>query len=196
VRFAFGLTSVAVFALGSIGAFLAFEWPPLLKQIVLAYLVAALAWRVALLFGRLLLEPRFADDEEAPRYRLVPMPDEAAAFWHMRLGLFAGWFAFGWATCEVLVTLGFSKDAQSLVAFTLGLGLLVLAIEALWRRPRLHPAASRGARLASHRLSRRDLAFVGSWTLGPVRDRDRGARAAGRLLGHEPLGLAFPAAGE
>src|SRR5829696_913414 len=58
VRFAFGLTSVAVFALGSIGAFLVFEWPPVSKQIVLAYLVAAVAWRVALLLGRLLLEPR------------------------------------------------------------------------------------------------------------------------------------------
>jgi moderate conductance mechanosensitive channel len=140
VRFAFGLTSVVVFALGSIGAFLVFEWPPLSKQIVLAYLVAAVAWRVALLLGRLLLEPRLPDDKHAPRYRLVPMPDEAATFWHMRLGLFAGWFAFGWATCEVLATLGFSQDAQRLVALTLGLGLLALAIEALWRRPRLHLA--------------------------------------------------------
>jgi small-conductance mechanosensitive channel len=140
VRFAFGLTSVAVFALGSIGAFLAFDWPPRLKQIVLAYLVAALAWRVALLVSHLLLEPSMADDDRA-RYRLVPMPDEGAAFWHLRFGLFAGWFAFGWATCEVLLTLGFSQDSQSLVAFTLGIGLLLLAIEALWRRPRLHPAA-------------------------------------------------------
>jgi moderate conductance mechanosensitive channel len=140
VRFAFGLTSVAVFALGSIGAFLVFEWPPLLKEIVLAYLVAAVAWRVAVLFGRLLLEPRILDDMHAARYRLVPMPDEAAAFWHMRLRLFAGWFAFGWATCEVLATLGFSQDAQRLVALTLGLGLLAVAIEAMWRRPRVHRA--------------------------------------------------------
>jgi hypothetical protein len=98
---------------------------------VLAYLVAAVAWRVAILLGRLLLEPRLPDDKHAPRYRLVPMPDEAATFWHMRLGLFAGWFAFGWATCEVLATLGFSQDAQRLVALTLGLELLALAIEAL-----------------------------------------------------------------
>ena len=58
VRFGFGLAGVAMFAAGSIGAFLALDWPPVLKSIVLAYLLAALAWRVTLLVSRLLLEPR------------------------------------------------------------------------------------------------------------------------------------------
>jgi hypothetical protein len=35
------LSEVVIFGLGSIGAFLAFDWPPLLRQVVLAYLVAA-----------------------------------------------------------------------------------------------------------------------------------------------------------
>ena len=122
VRFGFGLAGVAVFAAGSIGAFLALDWPPVLESIVLAYLLAALASRVTLLLSRLLLEPRVRS-EDAARYRLVPMPDEAAAFWHLRISVFAAWLAFGWATCEVLDALGFSEDAQSLVAFTLGLGL-------------------------------------------------------------------------
>jgi hypothetical protein len=43
VRFGFGLAAVAVFAAGSIGAFLALDWPPVVKGIVLAYLLAALA---------------------------------------------------------------------------------------------------------------------------------------------------------
>ena len=141
VRFGFGLAGVAVFAAGSIGAFLALDWPPVLKSIVLAYLLAALASRVTLLLSRLLLEPRVRS-EDAARYRLVPMPDEAAAFWHLRISVFAAWLAFGWATCEVLDALGFSDDAQSLVAFTLGLGLFLIAIEALWRRPRLSTATS------------------------------------------------------
>ena len=70
--------------------------------------------------------------------RLVPMASEAAAFWRLRISVFAGWFAVGWATCEALRTLGFSLDAQSLIAFTLGLGLLLIAIETLWRRSHLH----------------------------------------------------------
>src|SRR3954447_11356747 len=77
VRLAFELTAVAVFALGSVGAFLALDWPPLLKQIVLAYLLAALGWRLALLVSRLLLEPR---RREFAGHRLVPMPDDAASF--------------------------------------------------------------------------------------------------------------------
>ena len=41
LRLAFGLSEVVIFGLGSIGAFLAFDWPPLLRQVVLDYLVAA-----------------------------------------------------------------------------------------------------------------------------------------------------------
>src|SRR3954453_16467843 len=141
VRFGFGLAAVLVFAAGSIGAFLAFDWPPVLKAIVLAYLIAALAWRVALLVSRLLLEPRLGADEVG-RYRLVPVPEETASFWHLRIGAFAAWFAFGWASCDALAALGFSDDVQSLVAFTLGLGLLLITIEALWRRPRLAAAST------------------------------------------------------
>ncbi|MFL5235563.1 MAG: mechanosensitive ion channel family protein [Microvirga sp.] len=141
VRFGFGLAAVLVFAAGSIGAFLAFDWPPVLKAIVLAYLIAALAWRVALLVSRLLLEPRLGADDVA-RYRLVPMPEQTASFWHLRIGAFTAWFAFGVASCDALAALGFSDDVQSLVAFTLGLGLLLITIEALWRRPRLAAAST------------------------------------------------------
>src|SRR4051812_49285263 len=38
-----------------------------------------------------------------------------------------------------LLALGFSPEARSLVAFTLGLGLLFIAIETLWHKPRLRP---------------------------------------------------------
>ena len=137
VRFAFELTAIALFALGSIGAFLALDWPPALKEVVLAYLVAALASRVVALVTRLMFEPQMVGEAIAGD-RLVPMASEAAAFWRLRISVFAGWFAVGWATCEALRTLGFSLDAQSLIAFTLGLGLLLIAIETLWRRSHLH----------------------------------------------------------
>jgi hypothetical protein len=68
VRFGFGLAAVAVFAAGSIGAFLALDWPPVLKSIVLAYLLAALAWRVTLLVSRLLLEPRVRSEDAASAF--------------------------------------------------------------------------------------------------------------------------------
>ena len=56
-RLAFGVGRVTAFALGSIVAFLPFDWPPLLREIVLGYLVAFLALRLALVIGRFLLAP-------------------------------------------------------------------------------------------------------------------------------------------
>ena len=57
-RFAIGLGQVIAFALGSIGAFLPFEWPPLLKNIVLGYLVAFLFLRLSLVIGPSFCPPR------------------------------------------------------------------------------------------------------------------------------------------
>ena len=52
MRFAISLGQVIAFALGSIGAFLPFEWPPLLRNVVLGYLLAFLILRLSLVIGR------------------------------------------------------------------------------------------------------------------------------------------------
>jgi len=138
MRLAFGLAHVAIFALGSIGAFLIFEWPPLLRRIVLAYLLAALLLRFALLAGRILLSPHPVGGHDPEAIRIMPMSDERARFWYRRMMLFVGWFAIGWATVELVRTLGFSQEGQRLVAYALGIGLLAIAIETVWRMP-AHP---------------------------------------------------------
>jgi len=138
MRLAFGLTHVVIFGLGSIGAFLVFDWPPLLRQIVLAYLSAALLLRFALLGGRILLSPRRVGRHDPEALRVLPIAGQAAWFWYRRLILFVGWFAFGWATVELVHILGLSSDGRRLVAYVLGLGLLVLAVEAVWRWPSSH----------------------------------------------------------
>ena len=56
MRLGFGLMLVAVFGLGSIGAFLVFDWPPLLRQVVIAYLAAVVLFRLALVVGRVMLK--------------------------------------------------------------------------------------------------------------------------------------------
>ncbi len=128
-RFAISLGELAAFSLGSIGPFLAFDWAPLLREILLGNLVAFLVLRVAVIFGRFLLAP------DAERFRVVPMDSPAARFWQRRLGVFVGWFAFGWVTVGIYRTLGFSLEECQLVAYALGLGLLAIALEAVWRRP-------------------------------------------------------------
>jgi small-conductance mechanosensitive channel len=128
-RFAYGLTVVSAFALGSIGACLIFPWPPLTREIVLAYLLALLGVRIAIVAGRFLLAPQHE------RFRLIPVGDEAARFWQSRLAWAFGWWCFGYFTIEIMGHLGFSWPARGVVAYTLGLGLLAIGIEAVWRHP-------------------------------------------------------------
>jgi small-conductance mechanosensitive channel len=128
-RFALGIGQVIAFALGSVGAFLPFEWPPLLKNTVLAYLLAFLVLRLSLVTGRFLLAPK------TDRFRIVPVTTPQAYFWYFRLALFVAWFAFGYITVEQFSLLGASREARQILAYTLGLGLLGIALESIWRSP-------------------------------------------------------------
>jgi moderate conductance mechanosensitive channel len=130
-RFGLAAGLVLAFAVGSIGAFLAVDWPPLLRDIVSGYLMAFVAIRVAVVIGQFVLAPRHG------RFCIVPMEASAARFWCWRLYAFVGWFALGSVTVELLATLGFSAPERDLIAYALGLGLLAVALEAIWR----HPAA-------------------------------------------------------
>src|SRR5262249_51972646 len=56
-RLAFGTGWTLSFAVGSVGAFLCFTWPPLLREIVLGYLVAFLFIWLARVVGGFLLAP-------------------------------------------------------------------------------------------------------------------------------------------
>ena len=172
LRLAFGLSEVVIFGLGSIGAFLAFDWPPLLRQVVLAYLVAAVVLRLVLVLGRFLLAPDGGGPQDADRFRVVPLSAGAARFWFRRLALFVGWFAFGRATLD-LSALGFSPEARELVAYTLGLGLLAIALNVVWTRPPASDTLRRG-HPARHRftpwlLSLCLVALWGFWVVGFMR---------------------------
>ena len=129
--------SLLVFAVASVGLFLIFEWPPLLRQIVLTYLLAFIVFRVLTKLGGLLLVagagPDPVTEERTPG--LMPLSDAEANFWVRRLKLFAGYFLFGWATVSLMPLLAFSPDVTRLAAYLLGLGLLAMAIEMVWRKP-------------------------------------------------------------
>ncbi len=142
VRFAFAVGLVAAFALGSVGAFLALDWPPLLREMVFGYLLVFLVIRVAVVVGHFLLSPHHE------HFRIIPMDAAAARFWHRRLVVLVGWFAFGYVEVGLLSTLGLSLAGRQLIAYVLGLGLLAIALEAVWRRP-VAPEASAAAPEAS-----------------------------------------------
>src|SRR5574341_722024 len=130
LRFAREAGAAAAFALGSIVVFLAFDWPAQTRGAVLAFLTAFIALRLALVVSRALFSP----GEE--RLRVVPVDEDAARFWTLRVVLFAGWLAFGWMIAERLAAAGMPLAPRQIVVYVLGLGLLAIAVEAVWRRSR------------------------------------------------------------
>jgi len=161
---------VIVFALGSVGAFLAFDWPPIFRDVILGYLLAFLALRLTLGLGRFLFAPGRPGLADVDHIRIVPMSKEAARFWYQRVGLTIGWFAFGWVTASLLDRLGFSPPARQLVAYVLGFVLLLIGLDIAWRRPRA-PADGSAAITGRRRLGHAgrswllSLYFVALWLL-------------------------------
>jgi small-conductance mechanosensitive channel len=148
LRFAFAVGLVVAFALGSIGPFLAFDWPPLLREGLFGLLVAFLVVRIANVVGRFLLAPYHE------RFRIIPMDTAAARFWRRRFVWFVGWFAFGWVIVGWGVPLGYTLEARQLVAYVLGLVLLAIALDAVWHRPvALHEDGEASSPVA-HRFGR------------------------------------------
>jgi small-conductance mechanosensitive channel len=151
-RLAFGTGWALSFAIGSIGAFLCFHWPLLLREIVLGYLVAFLCGWLARIVGGFLLAP---GGGRAARFRIVPMSDEAAKFWQKRLLIAVGVIAFSWVTLGILRTLGISPAGLKILSYIAGVFLLGLGLEVIWRRP-IDVAHQAGGR----RLSRRALSVI------------------------------------
>ncbi|HEY3912817.1 MAG TPA: mechanosensitive ion channel family protein [Stellaceae bacterium] len=148
-RAAFAFGSVVAYAIGSIGAFLVFQWPGLLRRIVLGYLVVFLAIRIAAVLGRFLLSP-YND-----RFRVIPMDGAAARYWYLRFRIIIGWLALGLVTRGLLGAVGISPAAVDVLGSSLGLVTLALLLEALWRRP-VAPGSESGAELRpeTHHLGR------------------------------------------
>jgi small-conductance mechanosensitive channel len=147
-RASYGLGVLLAFAVGSVGAFLLFEWPLLLKEIVLAYLMVFLIVRLVLVLGRFLLAPG------AERFRVIPMATPSARFWFVWSAILVGWFAFVSITMDVLATLGVSRPAGYLIGLLCGVVLVGLSLYVVWR----HPDRESGERTSrGHR--------VGAWLL-------------------------------
>jgi len=148
LRFAFAVGLVVAFALGSIGPFLALDWPALLREGLFGLLVAFLVVRIANVVGRFLLAPYHE------RFRIIPMDTAAARFWRRRLVWFVGWFAFGWVFVGFGVPLGYTLEARQLIAYALGLVLVAIALDAVWRRPTAIQGDNEAPSPVTHRFGR------------------------------------------
>ncbi|MEF2551599.1 mechanosensitive ion channel family protein [Aurantimonas sp. A2-1-M11] len=122
----------------TVGTFVSFGWPPLLRRVVLTYLFALIAFRVVMAPARLLTAFHRVGDSSPPEDSAAIVGDEhRSRFWYGRTRVFLATFLFAWATVSLLPELGFSADVVQLSALVCGLGLLAIAVAAVWQRPRI-----------------------------------------------------------
>ncbi|MFD1792411.1 mechanosensitive ion channel family protein [Ochrobactrum teleogrylli] len=141
------LAALLTFSLASIGSFLILEWPPLLRRVVLTLLVSVIAFRFVrcictpaslLLAIQSSASPDQSSDEMGNATLAEQQP--TARFWSRRIAVMAGIFLFGWAIISIMRAVGFSPEVAQIGSFLLGLGLLPVAIEVVWRRPGPRPS--------------------------------------------------------
>jgi small-conductance mechanosensitive channel len=128
-------TALLTFAIASGGSFLALEWPPLLRRIIMTLLLAFVAFRVVRTAAGLLFAFGGPTDEASEKPTPLLESDVSTRFWLWRVGLVAGFLFFGWAIASLMPGLGFSPEVTRLAAFLFGLGILASAIDVVWRRP-------------------------------------------------------------
>lgn len=128
---------VGAFMFGSAGTFLMFDWPPLLREIVLAYLTAAIVIWGGRMFARFVLLPPILQIDHAREVRILDITDERAAHWYRWTVILITVFALVAATFMLLPTFGFQADDLLALAVPADLLLLALGLMAIWRRPRL-----------------------------------------------------------
>ena len=87
LRLAFGLGWTASFAVGSLGAFLLFDWPPLLHALIArVLLLVVVVWLTTILL-------RFVMAPGAERFRILPVSTASARHWYFWLTIAVGWYA-------------------------------------------------------------------------------------------------------
>ncbi len=162
LRMIFGVGIIVSFALGSVGAFLLFDWPPLIRDIVLGFLGAALIYRFAAIVGRLLLAPPSASFRNTERYRLIPVGSETAKLWQSGLAALAGWVAVAFVSMGLLAQFGMDADLRGLIGAAFMLGPAVIATSLVWWQHGIDIRRSSGddAALASDWLDRRSHAIL------------------------------------
>ncbi|WFP75913.1 mechanosensitive ion channel family protein [Mesorhizobium sp. WSM4906] len=128
---------IVSFALGSAGAFMLFDWPMLIREIVLTFLMAAVVTAGVRMYLAAMLVPSFMKVENAVEVRALPITNETADHWFYWLPRIVGVFAFFAAAFILLPGLGIDRDGMLVLSTGADLVLLLLLLLAVWRRPRI-----------------------------------------------------------
>ena len=135
-EFGYVAGSIVAFSIGSVVLFLIFSLPDLVENIVLQFLFAALAsWTVWSVL-KFLLKPSAQDNSSLEsEQRIIPLNDESARHFTRTLSLAATWFSFGAAIHAMLRQLDMNITASQLIAYGLGIGVVLIGIYAVAKKP-------------------------------------------------------------
>lgn len=166
LNLALNLGEVGAAALGAGAVFMLLGWPGSLRLLVLPFAATALGLHLALV----ILNAAFArglPPQTAGTVRALPLSEEAARWWRRRLLAFCAIFLFGWATASVFETLGASLELRHFLVYVLGIVLVAVTLDMVWRA-RDTGSASRRGRPAFGRLamSGNVLLIWSSWVSG------------------------------
>jgi small-conductance mechanosensitive channel len=152
-RVAIGGGGIALFAVGSLGAFLAFDWAPFVREMVVSLLLAVVALRIAGALSRFILSPRIAD------LRLVPLDDRHARTAHRWIVLASAVTIFGATITDIFSNLAMSesgtaqvRSAALAVAVIFALLIAAALISMVWRIHRHRALPSDPGRRALYRI--------------------------------------------
>ncbi|WP_246689012.1 mechanosensitive ion channel family protein [Mesorhizobium sp. WSM4310] len=144
---------IVSFAVGSAGAFILFDWPMLIRQIVLTFLMAAVVTWGVRTYVIALLVPSFMHVENAVEVRALPIANETADHWSYWLSRIVGVFAFFAAAFNLLPGLGIDQDGMMVLSLGADFILLLLFLRAVWRRPRTRRDGGHGHTAATWLLT-------------------------------------------
>ena len=134
-RLVYASVLTIVFIFGTAGVFLAFNWPPLLREIVLGYLSVAIITGAATMVTRVFLLPPSLRVPRSREIRVFPMTDDRAGHWHRWIGINVFWLMFVVVTFQLMGTFGFDKTSRLAMSIPTSFIQLVLILLAVWLRP-------------------------------------------------------------
>ncbi|MET0575086.1 MAG: mechanosensitive ion channel family protein [Mesorhizobium sp.] len=136
-RLLYSAIMVGAFVAGSVGVFLAFNWPPRLREVVLGYLLVVIVTWATLTVSRAFLLPPSLGVPHSTKMRAFPMTDERAGHWHKWIAINVFWVTFVAVTFALLNSLGFDRVSRTVLSVPTSSIQLVLLLLAVWLRPKL-----------------------------------------------------------
>ena len=138
VRAVIELLAIGFFALGSLGAFLMFDWSPIVRLLVLSFLLIFTGVRLLAVLSRFVLAPG------TPALRLVPASTETAIRVHRWIVALATVGVIGFVMWAALRRLGFFEDSLIVLVHAVGLVIALMLVGLVWRTRRETAAAMVG----------------------------------------------------